>query len=74
MISSSRICEGEGTEQGEYLSLLPLSAKEFILTVVEPAGYIDSQTASMVLTRTQMHKFISSALIALYETADQTGD
>ena len=73
MISKSRIHEVEGIEQGEHLLLLALSDDEFILTVVEPEDYGDSrQDASMALTRTQLNKFISSALIALYETGDQT--
>ena len=75
MISKSRIHEVEGIEQGEYLMLLALSDDEFILTVVEPEDYGDSrQDASMALTRTQLHQLISSTLIALYETGDQTSD
>ena len=75
MIRSSRIHEVEGIEQGEHLMLLALNDDEFILTVVEPEDYGDSrQSASMALTREQMTKLISSSLIALYETEDQTGD
>ena len=75
MISKSRIHEVEGIDKGEHLLLLALSDDEFILTVVEPEDYGDSrQSASMALTRTQLHKFISSTLIALYETGDQTSD
>ena len=75
MISKSRIHEVEGIEQGEHLMLLALNDDEYILTVVEPEDYGDSrQVASMALTRGQMTKLISSTLIALYETGDQTGD
>lgn len=74
MKSNSRIHEVEGIEQGEHL-LLSHNGEEFILTVVEPEDYGDSrQAASMALTRTQLHRLISSTLIALYETGDQTGD
>ena len=75
MKSNSRIHEVEGIEQGEHLLLLSHNGEEFILTVVEPEDYGDSrQAASMALTRTQLHRLISSTLIALYEIGDQTGD
>ena len=75
MISNSRIHKVEGVEQGEHLMLLALNTDEFILTVVEPEDYGDSrQSASMALTRGQMTTLVSSALIALYETGDQTSD
>ena len=75
MKSNSQIHKVDGIELGECLELMAHSDEEFVLTVIEPEYYGDSrQAASMALTRKQMHKFISSALIALYETADQTGD
>ena len=71
MKSNSRIHEVEGIEQGEYLMLLALNDEEFILTVVEPENYGDSrQSASMALTRAQLHELISSAATVLYETGE----
>ena len=75
MKDDSQAHEVEGIDKGERLELMALNADEFILTVVEPEDYGDSrQSASMALTRTQLHQLISSTLIALYETGDQTGD
>ena len=71
MKSDSRIHKVEGIEQGEYLMLLALNAEEFILSVVEPEDYGDSrQSASMALTRAQLHELISSAATVLYETGE----
>ena len=75
MKSNSRIHKIDGIELGECLELMAHSDEEFVLTVIEPEYYGDSrQAASMALTRTQLHELISSTLIALYETGDQTSD
>ena len=75
MKSNSRIRKVDGIELGECLELMAHSDEEFVLTVIEPEYYGDSrQSASMALTRGQMPTLVSSALAALYETGDQTGD
>ena len=61
MKDDNRVHEVEGIDKGEGLTLMALTANEFILTIVEPEAYGDErQAASMALNRKQMGELVFS--------------
>ena len=60
MKSKSVVYEVEGIDEGEHITLMALSAYEFILTVVEPEAYGDERrAASIALSREQVCELAS---------------
>ena len=71
MKSKSTVYEVAGIDEGEHLTLMALSAYEFILTVVEPTSYgYDRKAASVALTREQMRELTSLAGTVLINTME----
>ena len=69
MKDDNLVHEVEGIDKGECITLMALTADEFILTVVEPEAYGDErQAASMALNRKQMGELVFSIATVLINT------
>ena len=71
MKDDNLVHEVEGIDKGECITLMALTADEFILTVVEPEAYGDErQAASMALNRKQMGELVFSIGMVLSDATE----